>query len=214
VGDVEPDLPLEADDTADPLREQLLDAAARVFASKGYFGTKIMDIVKAAGLSSGAVYGRFASKDELLMEAVLSQVRKNAVARRFEGKTVAEILVETNRAEGPLDDAEAMQLEAFIAARREPQVAAAIADTRMRLRASITAPLVERAVADGSASPDADFDSIAYFMETLHLGLMVQRGAGQRPVDSEAWQRFLERLITTMAGSPGPGGKSGPTKRA
>ena len=64
----------------DPLRAQLLDAAAQVFASNGYYGTKIMDIVKAAGLSSGAVYGRFASKDELLMEAILRQVEKNAVA--------------------------------------------------------------------------------------------------------------------------------------
>ena len=38
----------------DPLRDQLLEAAGRVFATKGYDGTKIMDIVKAAGLSSGA----------------------------------------------------------------------------------------------------------------------------------------------------------------
>ena len=50
----------DVDDTGaniddDPLRGQLLDAAAQVSASKGYFGTKIMDIVKSAGLSSGAV---------------------------------------------------------------------------------------------------------------------------------------------------------------
>ncbi len=51
-----------------------------------------MDIVKAAGLSSGAVYGRFASKDDLLMEAILRQVEKNSVVRRFEGKTVAQAL--------------------------------------------------------------------------------------------------------------------------
>jgi AcrR family transcriptional regulator len=50
----------------DDLREQLLEAAARVFASKGYAGTKVLDIVKEAGLSSGAVYGRFGSKNALL----------------------------------------------------------------------------------------------------------------------------------------------------
>ena len=43
----------------DPLRDQLLDAAARVFARQGYAGTKIQDIVREAGLSTGAVYGRF-----------------------------------------------------------------------------------------------------------------------------------------------------------
>src|SRR3954447_18256930 len=72
-----------ADQTDDPIRAQLLDAAAQVFASKGYYGTKIMDIVKAAGLSSGAVYGRFASKDELLMEAILRKVETNPPVAGF-----------------------------------------------------------------------------------------------------------------------------------
>ena len=90
---MEPQIAAETPDE-DPLREQLLDAAARVFAEKGYFGAKIMDIVREAGLSSGAVYGRFDSKDELLMEAVLSRVEKNAVGLRFQGKTVAEIVMD------------------------------------------------------------------------------------------------------------------------
>jgi TetR/AcrR family transcriptional repressor of uid operon len=183
----------------DPLRGQLLDAAAQVFASKGYFGTKIMDIVKAAGLSSGAVYGRFASKDELLMEAILRQVEKNAIAQRFEGRTVAQAMVEASRGAGPLDDVEAMQLEAFIAARRQPNIASAIAENRKRFRTTIVEPLVQRAIAEGSASSDADFDSIVYFIETLQLGLLVQRGAGQPVPDNEAWQRFLARALNAMA---------------
>ena len=202
VGDASSDRAM--DDTAannddDPLRAQLLDAAAQVFASKGYFGTKIMDIVKAAGLSSGAVYGRFASKDELLMEAILRQVEKNAIAARFEGRTVGQALIEASRAEGPLDDVEAMQLEAFIAARREPNIANAIAENRRRFRTTIVEPLVQRAIAEESASPKADFDSIVYFLETLQLGLLVQRGAGQQVPDNEAWQRFLARLLSAMA---------------
>ena len=195
----------DRDVDADPLRAQLLDAAAQVFASKGYFGTKIMDIVKAAGLSSGAVYGRFASKDDLLMEAILRQVEENSIVRRFEGKTVAQALVELSRAEGSLDDVEAMQLEAFIAARREPNIASAIAENRRRWRTSIIEPLIQRAIAEGAASPDADWDSIVFFLETLQLGLLVQRGAGQPVPDNEAWQRFLGRLLATMARSSSSG---------
>jgi AcrR family transcriptional regulator len=183
----------------DPLREQLLDAAARVFAEKGYAGTKIMDIVKAAGLSSGAVYGRFSSKDELLMEAILSRYRKHAAARRHDDRTVAEMLVEASTAEGALRDGEAMELEAYAAARREPEVAAAIAEGRKRWRASI-GPLVRKAVEDGSASPNADLESVLYFMQTVRLGLLVQRGAGLTPADHDAWLRFMERLVGTMAG--------------
>ena len=104
-----------------------------MFASKGYDGTKIMDIVRESGLSSGAVYGRFASKNELLLAAVVAAVEQNSIASRFNERPVAEMLAEASRADEPLDDHEAMQLEAFIAARREPTLAAAIAEARCAL---------------------------------------------------------------------------------
>ena len=184
----------------DPLRDQLLAAASRVFASKGYFGTKIMDIVREAGLSSGAVYGRFTSKDELLMEAVLSQVDRNAVTQRFQNRPVGEILAAMVQADGKLDDAEAMWLEAFIAARRESKVASAIAKNRKRWRKTGIEPFVQRAIDDGLADPDADFESVVYLMETLHLGLLVQRGAGQFAPDPDAWERFVLRMLVAIAG--------------
>jgi AcrR family transcriptional regulator len=187
------------DEPLDPLREQLLEAAARVFAAKGYSGTRIMDIVKEAKLSSGAVYGRFASKDELLMEAVLGEIRRNAVVRKLEGRSVGDALVDAIEAGGPLDDAEAVHLEAFVAARREPDVAAALAASREHWRETMVGPLIDRAVADGSASPQADFDSAVYFIEALHLGLLVQRGAGQPPPDPDAWHRFMARIFGALA---------------
>ncbi len=98
------------DPTHDPLRDQLLEAAGRVFASKGYDGTKIMDIVKESGLSSGAVYGRFTSKDDLLLAAVIASVEQNPITSRFNERPVVEMLVEASRSDEPLDDQEAMQL--------------------------------------------------------------------------------------------------------
>jgi AcrR family transcriptional regulator len=209
--------PIEAEVPGeDPLREQLLDAAARVFAEKGYDGTKIMDIVRASGLSSGAVYGRFVSKDELLMEAVLSQVEKHAVGQRFLGKTVADIVMEASRTDGALDDAEATQLEAFVAARREPKVAEAITEARAHWRVTIGEPLVQQAIAEGAASADADYDTIIYFLEALNLGLLVQRGAGQLPPDPEAWIRFLGRVMRALGplSERRPGASGEPTEHA
>src|SRR5262245_11028319 len=163
-----------------------------------------MDIVKAAGLSCGAVYVRFDSKDDLLLAAVLRQVERHA--QRFPGSTVEQIMAETSRAEGDLTDVEAMQLEAFIAARRQPHIAEAIAEARRRWRGPTIDELVRRGIADGLASPDADFDLIAYFVETLHLGLLVQRGAGQPAPDTEAWGRMMARVLHLMANPRTPGG--------
>jgi AcrR family transcriptional regulator len=162
-----------------------------------------MDIVKAAGLSSGAVYGRFESKEELLLEAVLSRVEKNAWARHLGDRQVAEIIVAASRAKGPLDDVEAMQLEAYVAARREPKLAEAIGEARQRWRALIE-PVVQQAKRDGSVDDDADVESIVFFVETMRLGLLVQRAAGQGPPNAKAWKRFMQRQVASMAAPADP----------
>lgn len=60
-------------------RERLLDAAAHVFAEQGYRGASIDDIARAAGVTKGALYWNFPSKQEffyaLLEERVDRQVR-------------------------------------------------------------------------------------------------------------------------------------------
>lgn len=48
-------------------RDQVLSAAMRCFARDGYHATRVDDIVAEAGLSKGAIYHRFRSKDEIFL---------------------------------------------------------------------------------------------------------------------------------------------------
>ncbi|HWS53399.1 MAG TPA: TetR/AcrR family transcriptional regulator [Pyrinomonadaceae bacterium] len=47
-------------------REAILRAATRVFARSGYFGSKVADIAREAGVADGTVYLYFKSKEEIL----------------------------------------------------------------------------------------------------------------------------------------------------
>ena len=47
-------------------RRQLLDAAVRVFARKGFHASRVGDIAEEAGVAHGLLYHYFASKEELL----------------------------------------------------------------------------------------------------------------------------------------------------
>ena len=49
----------------DERREQILSAALKVFAKKGFAATKISDIVAQGGMSHGLVYHYFKSKEEI-----------------------------------------------------------------------------------------------------------------------------------------------------
>jgi AcrR family transcriptional regulator len=48
-------------------REQILDASSKVFAEKGVHDSRMDDIVEESGLSKGALYWYFKSKDEILI---------------------------------------------------------------------------------------------------------------------------------------------------
>lgn len=47
-------------------RQQILNAAAEVFAEKGFYRTRVGDIAQRAGVAHGLIYHYFSSKDELL----------------------------------------------------------------------------------------------------------------------------------------------------
>jgi TetR/AcrR family transcriptional regulator, fatty acid metabolism regulator protein len=47
-------------------RRELLDAAARVFATKGFHATRVGDIAEEAGVAHGLLYHYFRSKEEVL----------------------------------------------------------------------------------------------------------------------------------------------------
>ena len=51
-------------------RAEILDHAGRLFRLRGYAGTSIDDVMLAAGLTRGAFYAHFRSKDELFGEAL------------------------------------------------------------------------------------------------------------------------------------------------
>jgi AcrR family transcriptional regulator len=61
-------------------RRQLLDAAVRVFARKGFHASRVGDIAEEAGVAHGLLYHYFRSKDEVL-EAVFHENWSLLVAR-------------------------------------------------------------------------------------------------------------------------------------
>jgi TetR/AcrR family fatty acid metabolism transcriptional regulator len=70
-------------------RQQILDAAARVFARRGFHATRVSDIAKEAGIAYGLVYHYFKSKDELL-ETIFRDTWTQMLARIHEVEQTGE----------------------------------------------------------------------------------------------------------------------------
>ena len=54
----------------DQTRQRILDAAADIFAAKGYHEAAVDDIVRASATSKGAVYFHFPSKEQLFLALI------------------------------------------------------------------------------------------------------------------------------------------------
>ena len=114
--------------TADETRKQLIDAAAQVFAERGYEGATIADIARRAGLSTGAIYAHYRSKAELLAEAIRAQSR-HEVSRMVGGEremTMTDALAAAASGLSRRGWGRSLLLEAVSAARRDPDLAAAM----------------------------------------------------------------------------------------
>lgn len=68
--------------TPRPPREQtrraILDAAARAFARRGFHGASVETVAAEAGLSTGAVYSNFKSKEELFLTLYEERIERRA----------------------------------------------------------------------------------------------------------------------------------------
>ncbi len=67
----------------DASHERIVSAAARAIRRSGYAGTGVADIMKEAGLTHGAFYAHFASRDAMLAEAA-DRAGAESVARARE----------------------------------------------------------------------------------------------------------------------------------
>ncbi len=65
-------MPRVSKDHLDARRRQILDAAAECFAREGVHRTTMQDVIREAGLSAGAIYRYFASK-EAIVEALATE---------------------------------------------------------------------------------------------------------------------------------------------
>ena len=196
--------PPEADD---PTRDRLLAAAAAVFAEKGYDRAGVAEIAKRAGFTTGAIYGRFRGKADLLLAAIDEtsddEFEELFAEHRFEGMAT-DILatVGSHLVTDEFDAGQAMILEAFVAARREP----GLARTLRRVvdeRVEHLTELMEQGKKTGSIDPELDTLSLVRFCHAVALGFLLLNALDMERPQSDPWEHLINRLIAAV-GTPGP----------
>ncbi|MFC5265614.1 TetR/AcrR family transcriptional regulator [Kribbella sp. VKM Ac-2568] len=165
-------------------RQQIVAAARTCVAEQGFHKTTMADVIRESGLSAGAVYGYFKSKDEIV--AAIADDALSSVDRLFE-----EILAR----EEPLTPLAALEAAvehvAFVAGQAGGDVTKvgiqawaealhneaikAIASEKYRMLRGHFVEVARRAQADGTVDPDTDPEYIAQVLFGLIPGFILQR---------------------------------------
>lgn len=190
----------------DPIREKLIAAAAAVFAEKGYDGAGVAEIARRAGYTTGAIYGRFSGKAELLLAAIEARSENELDQlfneHRFEGK-VTDILttVGSHLVTDKMGPESALLLEAFVAARRDPEVRL-LMQGALDLRSDRLADLVMEAQATGAIDPALDTEAVVRFCHAVGFGFLLFRAVDLDLPDAGPWEDLIARLVAALDSSP------------
>ncbi|WP_030908264.1 TetR/AcrR family transcriptional regulator [Streptomyces sp. NRRL F-5126] len=189
-------------------RALLLEAAAQVFARKGYAGASVDDIAETAGFSTGALYSNFKNKDELFIELLSSRSTSRLseavalVSGQFDSaegtqEAMSRYLVEV--ADNEMDFA-ALQAEFWLYAIRRPEFRESLAAQFCTYRDDLAAVLAERAKSRGRAV-DAPFDHVATVLLTLFQGLARLRRTDPELVPDDLYGEAAHWLFVGLGAS-------------
>lgn len=184
-------------------RQQILEASLACFAREGFHRTTMQDIVKEAGLSPGAIYRYFDSKDAIV-EAITTERHER------ERQLLAAVADQ--------DPVEALRLlaQSFFGALREPGTrgerrvrvqiyAEALRNPRIRrlVRRGVDEPLsalagvIRAAQSEGRIGPQFDPEALARVTIAAFNGLILHQ-AWDDKVDVDRYLATLEELLRAL----------------
>ncbi len=190
--------------TAEETRARLIEAAWRSFAERGYDGTRIAEIARDAGLSSGAIYAHYGSKAELLLASLQARSR-GEIARLFRSEGRADLLSTMvalgSKLDVPDDRDSGLLIEAIVASRRDPELRSLLVEG-MDGRERFLADLVSVAQREGETAGGFSPEVAARFLLMVRLGAKLLGLLRLPPLNEDDWKTFIDRLVDVIRLSP------------
>jgi AcrR family transcriptional regulator len=193
-------------------RDELLAAALRVFARRGYRAAGVDEIAAEAGYSKGALYWHFSGKEELLtalLEERIDAPMRDRVGLLASAPPERDMSVEATRAfaEQLAEQREAMLLEReyWSLAIRDSELRARYAERQAELRGALAAAMEARARHLGTPDLGMPAEDVARIVMSIIGGLtvdeLVEPGSVRPELLGEALALVYAGMVARARGS-------------
>jgi len=177
-------------------RSTLIELAADMFAEQGYVQTSIRDVARRAHVTTGAIYGHFRNKADLLAAAI-----NQRIARELESRTIGlagEVDHVATLTQASAEYPKRRRLRALIV--QGAAAAQTDEETRERLREEQLSHLeawiegYERNRARLGIDPSVDLRTAVIYTWAAEVGLGVLECLGIEPRSRKAWADMANRF--------------------
>jgi AcrR family transcriptional regulator len=170
-------------------RNQILDGAQRTFARFGFEGATVKRLEDEIGLSRGAIFNYFESKDDLFLQ--LCRRDGERMSELFVAGGVAAVL----RAMLEVDPAwYGVYLELTRRVRTDERFRSQLEEQTEDIR-PVNRARIEQAQREGEFRSDLEPREIGAFLNLVLNGIAVQRVEGEDPLPSELVLRLIDDAI-------------------
>lgn len=195
-------------DVSEERKSQIMDAAINVFARQGFHQARMDDIAEEAGLSKGALYLYYKSKDAVvgaIFTFIFSQLMKrvNAFVAADDGGSVRDKLLKLNRyfaieMRWMLSSLTPILFEFYAVAARQKDVRQSLKEYFQEYRTAL-ATLIRRGIEQGEFRP-VDPEAVAITHTALYEGLALLTVVDPQGLDWErAGDTSLRLLLDGLA---------------
>ena len=198
------DEPRRRSDSVETTR-RLLEAAAAEFVERGYDTAVVSNIARRAGVTTGAVYARWANKNDLMVAALdhmLEQILPDRRMAQFglNDLPVSELLPAWGASLLRPDAAKDVSAQIFGSARNNPAVQASLQRFLVEQEVQLCR-LVEQGKDDGIFDSELDTATLVLLIQAVGVGTHLLLGAGredrQLPSDDD-WRALLVRIMASV----------------
>jgi AcrR family transcriptional regulator len=182
-------------------RQKIVSSATRLFSLNGYDGTGVAEICEAAGVSKGAFYHHFPSKQNVFMTILndwLDQLSSQMQNARLTSPNVPESLIAmaglTDQVFQMSKHHYSLFFEFWIQAIRHPEIWQAAIAPYHRFQTWL-AVILQSGIAEGSIDPSISPEETSRVLIAMVLGLLLQ--AFFDPVGA-AWGEVTKSCIQSM----------------
>jgi AcrR family transcriptional regulator len=180
-------------------RAALVESATALFVEKGYGAVSVRDLARRTQMTSGAIYGQFRNKADLLVAAIVEHISLDLEQPSRQGSDFRTAITRQWRTYRSRAGMRALLVEGAAAARVDEEVRSQLNEV-LSARIADWKRIYHDIQEQEGIDPDVDMDAVLIMLWATELGLGVLESWDVELPKPGVWGQLADRILASLVG--------------